>query len=71
MVLAHHGKLEYGSPKEPACLEAQIVHMVDDMDSKINAIRGFVQNDNQMGMWTSLNKQFSRYFYKPEWARKG
>lgn len=71
MVLAHHGKLEYGSPKEPACLEALIVHMVDDLDSKVNAIRVFVENDAQAGSWTLLNKQFERFFYKPEWARKG
>jgi 3'-5' exoribonuclease len=71
MVLAHHGKLEYGSPKEPACLEAQIVHMIDDLDSKVNAIRVFIENDAQAGSWTLLNKQFERFFYKPEWARKG
>jgi len=70
MVLAHHGKLEYGSPKEPACIEALIVHMIDDLDSKVNAIRVFTENDSQPGMWTLLNKQFERYFYKPEWARK-
>jgi len=71
MVLAHHGKYEYGSPKEPACLEAQIVHMIDDLDSKVNAIRVFIENDSQAGPWTLLNKQFERFFYKPEWARKG
>jgi 3'-5' exoribonuclease len=70
MVLAHHGKLEYGSPKEPVCIEALLVHMIDDLDSKVNAIRVFTQDDNQPGMWTLLNKQYQRYFYKPEWARK-
>jgi 3'-5' exoribonuclease len=70
MVAAHHGKLEYGSPKEPVCLEALIVHMIDDLDSKVNAIRVFTENDTQPGMWTLLNRQFERYFYKPEWARK-
>ncbi len=70
MVLAHHGKLEYGSPKEPACIEALVVHMIDDLDSKVNAMRVFIENDTQTGMWTLLNKQFSRYFYKPEWSRK-
>lgn len=70
MVLAHHGKQEFGSPKEPACIEALIVHMVDDLDSKVNAIRVFVENDSQAGSWTLLNKQFERFFYKPEWARK-
>lgn len=70
VVLAHHGKYEYGSPKEPVCIEAQIVHMIDDLDSKVNAMRVFIENDNQQGSWTLLNKQFERYLYKPEWARK-
>lgn len=70
MVLAHHGKLEYGSPKEPACIEALIVHMIDDLDSKVNAIRVFTEQDTAAGSWTLLNRQFERFFYKPEWARK-
>ena len=70
MVLAHHGKLEYGSPKEPVCIEALIVHMIDDLDSKVNSIRVFLENDNQPDSWSLLHKQFGRYFYKPEWARK-
>jgi 3'-5' exoribonuclease len=70
MVVAHHGKLEYGSPKEPACLEALIVHMVDDLDSKVNAIRVFIEQDAAQGAWTLLSRQYERYFYKPEWARK-
>ena len=70
MVLAHHGKYEYGSPKEPVCIEALIVHMIDDLDSKVNAIRVFTEADQAPGSWTLLNKQFSRFFYKPEWARK-
>jgi len=70
MVVAHHGKLEYGSPKERACLEALIVHMIDDLDSKVNAIRVFIEQDAAPGAWTLLNRQYERYFYKPEWARK-
>jgi 3'-5' exoribonuclease len=70
VVLAHHGKLEYGSPKEPACLEAVIIHMIDDLDSKVNAIRTFIEQDQAPGSWTLLSRQYERYFYKPEWARK-
>lgn len=70
MVLAHHGKLEYGSPKEPVCVEALIVHMIDDLDSKVNAIQNFIEQDSSAGSWTTLNKQFERFFFKPEWARK-
>lgn len=64
MVLAHHGKLEYGSPKEPHVLEALIVHMVDDLDSKVNAISQFALADEQPGEWTGINRQFNRYFFK-------
>lgn len=70
LVLAHHGLLEYGSPKEPHCLEALIVHMVDDLDSKVNAIHKFIAADLSPGRWTALNRQFNRYFYKPDWAVK-
>lgn len=33
-VLAHHGKLEWGSPVLPATKEANIVHFVDNMDAR-------------------------------------
>ncbi len=68
LVLAHHGKLEYGSPKEPQCLEALIVHMIDDLDSKVNAISKFVEQDQTPGRWTALNRNFERFFYKPDWV---
>lgn len=68
LVLAHHGVLEYGSPKRPKVLEALIVHMVDDLDSKVNAIQSFVSNDQTPGRWTALNRQFERFFYKPDWV---
>lgn len=66
LILAHHGRLEYGSPKEPHCLEALIVHMVDDLDSKVNTIHRFIEQDQTPGRWTALNRNFERYFYKPD-----
>jgi 3'-5' exoribonuclease len=68
LILAHHGKLEYGSPKEPQCLEALVVHMIDDLDSKVNAISKFIEQDQSPGRWTALNRNFERFFYKPDWA---
>ena len=68
VILAHHGILEYGSPKRPKCLEALIVHMVDDLDSKVNAIQRFISQDVTPGRWTALNRQYERFFYKPDWA---
>jgi 3'-5' exoribonuclease len=68
VILAHHGLLEYGSPKRPKCLEAMIVHMIDDLDSKVNSITRFITQDQNPGRWTALNKQYERFFYKPDWA---
>jgi 3'-5' exoribonuclease len=68
VILAHHGQYEYGSPKRPKCLEALVVHMVDDLDSKVNAIRMFIQADQNPGRWTGLNRSYERFFFKPDWA---
>jgi 3'-5' exoribonuclease len=66
LILSHHGKLEYGSPKEPQCLEALVVHMVDDLDSKVNAISQFILQDQNPGKWTALNRSYGRFFLKSE-----
>jgi 3'-5' exoribonuclease len=70
VVLAHHGELEYGSPKRPKCLEALIVHYIDDLDSKVNAIAKFIEADPAIGEFTQMNKMYGRFFFKPDWARK-
>ena len=38
MIASHHGELEWGSPKEPAILEAYALHYIDLMDSKLAAL---------------------------------
>ncbi len=70
LILSHHGELEYGSPKRPKCLEAHIVHAIDDLDSKVNAIRMFIQQDPNPGRWTGLSRMYDRFFFKPDWALK-
>ncbi|PKR78267.1 3'-5' exoribonuclease YhaM [Halalkalibacillus sediminis] len=36
MVLSHHGKAEWGSPKAPLIREAEVLHLIDLVDSKMN-----------------------------------
>ncbi len=63
IVLSHHGKFEYGSPKRPKCLEALLVAMVDDLDSKMNTVKVFIDSERQSGQrWSSFNDLFERYF---------
>ncbi len=68
VILAHHGLLEYGSPKRPKCLEALVVHFIDDLDSKINSIKTFMEGDLSPGRWTAFHRQFERFFFKPDWV---
>lgn len=39
MILSHHGKLEFGSPKVPVFREALLLHYLDDLDSKMDVMR--------------------------------
>lgn len=62
IVLSHHGRLEYGSPKEPMFLEALIVAMIDDFDSKVNSIHHFAEAERANGAeWSRLHPQLGRY----------
>ena len=38
MILSHHGKLEYGSPKLPMIPEALMLNFIDDLDAKMQAV---------------------------------
>ena len=38
MILSHHGKLEFGSPKLPMIPEALVLNFVDELDAKMQAV---------------------------------
>lgn len=38
-ILAHHGELEFGSPKKPALVEAVALHFADNMDAKMETLK--------------------------------
>jgi 3'-5' exoribonuclease len=66
LVLSHHGLLEYGSPKTPALLEAEVLHLIDLIDSRINMI---VAELNQVNEGEFTKRSYSldnRSFYKHE-----
>ncbi|MCB0394219.1 MAG: HD domain-containing protein [Bdellovibrionales bacterium] len=64
IVLSHHGRLEFGSPKRPKFLEALVVAYIDDLDSKIAALDEFIRGEKNLGnSWTRYNQMYDRYFY--------
>ena len=44
LIVSHHGKNEYGSPKEPMFLEAVVLNYVDELSSKITELSEFINN---------------------------
>jgi len=65
IVLSHHGKLEFGSPKEPMFAEAMVVSFLDEMDSKLEAVREqYAADQDRPGDWTSRNPALKRELYK-------
>jgi len=64
IILSHHGRLEYGSPKVPLFPEAFVVAAIDDFDSKIEQIHRFVESERAAGdSWSRLNDNFQRFFF--------
>jgi 3'-5' exoribonuclease len=64
LLLSHHGQYDFGSPKEPKILEAFALHLLDDLDAKINGLTRFMQRDRREGPWTDFNRMFRKYFLK-------
>lgn len=58
-ILAHHGELEYGSPKKPALIEALALNFADNTDAKMESfIEALAEENHQSGEWRGYNKLF-------------
>lgn len=64
MIVSHHGEREFGSPEPPKTIEAVLLHFIDEMDSKVNAIRDYVAADTSDENWTGYHRLLGRHFYK-------
>lgn len=58
-IAAHHGEMEYGSPKRPKTIEAFLLHYIDNMDSKANQFADFMDENN--ALWSQFSKPLDRY----------
>lgn len=66
IILAHHGKLEYGSPVIPMTKEAFLVSMLDDLDAKMKLIEKALSSTNSGEFTDRLWALDSASFYKPK-----
>ncbi len=70
LILSHHGEFDLGSPKRPKFLEAFALHLIDDLDAKINGLNRFLRDDRQEGSWTAFNNLLQRYLFKGDSSGK-
>jgi len=70
MIIAHHGKSDFGSPVPPKTREALALSMIDDFDAKMN-ILSKAYDGVAAGNWTQkIYAMDNGYFYCPEYSEK-
>ncbi|GIN58689.1 3'-5' exoribonuclease YhaM [Lederbergia ruris] len=65
VVLSHHGKLEWGSPKQPMIKEAEILHIIDNIDAKMNMLDRSLKRVKPGEFSERIFPLDNRSFYKP------
>ena len=55
-ILAHHGELEYGSPKKPALIEAMALNLADNADAKMETMTEILRGAGDNMGWLGYNR---------------
>jgi 3'-5' exoribonuclease len=64
MLISHHGQYEFGSPKLPMIREALVFHYLDDLDSKLAAVRAALAVDTGEPEWSAYSGALGRKFLR-------
>lgn len=65
MILSHHGTLEHGSPKIPMTPEAQLLHLIDVLDTRMHQTLRAIKDDRMNATaWTPYDPANGRKIYK-------
>lgn len=64
ILVSHHGQYEFGSPKLPMIREALVFHYLDDLDSKLAAVRAALALDSGEPEWSAFSSALQRKFLR-------
>jgi 3'-5' exoribonuclease len=64
LLISHHGQYEFGSPKLPMIREAMAFHYMDDLDSKLAAVRAALAVDTGDPEWSAYSGALGRKFLR-------
>jgi 3'-5' exoribonuclease len=64
MVLSHHGRYEWGSPRRPKTLEACALHYLDNLMAQVNRFQQLIiRRPDRTRPWTEYDTLLRRYLY--------
>ncbi|MFI5107010.1 MAG: phosphohydrolase, partial [Terriglobales bacterium] len=66
ILISHHGEYEFGSPKLPMIREALVFHYMDDLDSKMAAVRAALAGESGEENWSVYSGALGRKFLRLE-----
>lgn len=69
IVLSHHGKAEWGSPKPPLIKEAEMLHYIDNLDAKMNMLDRALIRVKPGEFSERVFALDNRAFYKPSFHK--
>src|SRR5512138_3668243 len=64
LALAHHGRVEFGSPKTPLTLEALLTHYIDELDSRVNSWLNLMGRQDGNRRWTSADNVYEQPIWR-------
>ena len=64
MILSHHGVYEYGSPVLPMIPEAEVLHLIDNLDARMNTIEKAMNATDEGAFTPRIFALENRSFYK-------
>lgn len=67
VILSHHGQLEYGSPVRPRIMEAEILHLIDNIDAEMMMMMTALSRVAEGEMTNRIFAMDNRAFYKPKY----
>jgi len=72
LILSHHGEPEFGAPVRPQLLEALVLHHLDNIDAKVEAIDAFLDQETDAEGWSAYHRLLGSYFRRtPEFPPTG
>src|SRR5579859_6536241 len=64
LLISHHGQYDFGSPKLPMIREALVFHYMDDLDSKLAAVRSALAAESGDELWSVYSGALQRKFLR-------